>query len=521
MKKRLAILALLVSPIQIVRGGALTAYRTESGQTITALPQVLVRYKFGQGAGVAKIKTMTSIGVHVVPVPKGQTLQSFVDQLKKDPNVEFAEPNGVYRAFTAPNDPDYSSQYSLQSNYIQVEGAWDITLGVSSVTVAVIDTGITTTHQDLSANLWVNPSPSGNAGLNGTRIQIDWNGDGDCLDTDVDLGPEQCASSDPTDDNIPEFHGTRVSGIIAATTNNGLNMAGVARGCRVMGIKALSADGVGSFDAIAEGIVFAVDHGASVINMSLGGSTGSDAVVAAVNYAVTNNVVLVAAAGNSGNSAAVNFPAAISKVIAVGATDSTNTLAYFSCTGNALDLVAPGVGILSTIPPNTTSAAGGDGTSFSSPIVAGVAALIRSIDSTFTIDEVTRYIDFTATDLGVSGFDTGYGFGLLNASLALQSANARTVFVSNPAQPGDTFAYPNPFRPVTGEIITISLPSSLGSQDLEIDILNVAGERVKTLTGVNSWDGKNESGNTVASGLYFYFAKTSKGDAKGKLSVIK
>src|SRR5262249_52961931 len=151
-----------------------TVYRTSSGETVEALPQVLIRYKPGYKAagrsmmqamgGVAK-KQLSAIDVDVVPVPKGQTLQSFVDQLKNNPNVEFAEPNGVYRAFTAPNDPDYNSQYALQSNYINVEGAWDYTQGVSSVTVAVVDTGITQLHQDLASQLWVNPSPSGNAGL--------------------------------------------------------------------------------------------------------------------------------------------------------------------------------------------------------------------------------------------------------------------------------------------------------------------------------------------------------------------
>ncbi len=512
------------------RAAALTTYVTESGQTRDALPQVLVKYKPGRSAGVksavlrsvgaASRKEIGKLGIQVVPVPKGQTLQSFVAQLKRNDDVEFAEPDGVLRAFT--NDPDFSTQYSIKSDQTKVVDAWSTTTGSPTVVVAVIDTGITLTHQDLVNQLWTNPSPSGTSGLHGKQIEIDWDGDGDCTETDPRLGPEQCASGTPTDDNNSEYHGTRVSGIIAAETNNALNMAGVAYGCRIMAVKALNADGLGSYSAIAEAIEYATDNGATVINMSLGGdlADGSDAVIAAVNRAIDNNIVVVAAAGNNGNASPVSFPASISSVIAVGATDSSKTLAVFSCTGNSLDLVAPGVGILSTIPPNSTSSSGGDGTSFSAPIVAGVAALIRSISPNMSVADVTKYIDFTATDLGSGGFDKSYGFGLLNAAAAVQAAQTGVIPVSN-ASPNETYPYPNPFRPLTDTSVTISVPSDIGTSGLEITFYNVAGERVRTLTGTQHWDGKNDSGNLVASGFYFYIARTSRGDAKGKITVIK
>jgi subtilisin family serine protease len=513
----------------------LVQVRSASGRITSALPnQILVKYKSGraqiglsslsQKYGASVAHTIATLDVHVLRVPAGESLQGFLERLEKDPDVEFAEPNGVVRAVTAPNDPSYASQYSLLANTTDVEGAWDITQGTASVVIAVIDTGITLTHPDLIANLWTNPAPSGNSGLHGTRIGIDWNNDGDYNDTDPQNGPDQSPSSDPTDNNSVsnEYHGTRVSGISAAVTNNGVNIAGVARNCKIMAVKALNSAGSGTFSGVAEAINYAVANGASVINMSLGAEGGSSqTVLNAVNAAVAANVVLVAAAGNlqSGVSCAVNFPASISSVIAVGATDSSNVITFFSCTGNSVDLVAPGDNILATIAPNGTST--GDGTSFSSPIVAGVAALIRSLDPAMTVADVTRYLTFTVTDLGSSGFDTTYGYGLLNAKRAVEAARDQTDFIYNPADPGKTFPYPNPFRPGASQQVTFAFPVALGNQGLEVDIYSIAGEKIKTLTGTNVWDGRNDDGNYVASGFYIYIARTSLGESTGKLTVLK
>jgi subtilisin family serine protease len=528
----LAVGLLLAAP---TFASAAVKYLTDDGQLIDALPQVLVKYKSGRAAavqsGVLKrigafaVRKLKQIDVNVVNVPPGQTLQSVVNQLRQDPDVEYAEPNGVLRAFTAPNDPQYSSQYALGSNYIKAEAAWDITQGSASVVVAVIDTGITPGHADLSGNLWSNPNVSGASGAYGTRIGIDWNNDGDCTDTDPLEGPEQCAGPDPIDDdgtnNIGEYHGTRVSGIIAATADNGVGIAGIARNCKIMAVKALNSEGAGSFDGIAEAILYAVDNGASVINMSLGGPTPSQAVVNAIAYATAHNVVVVAAAGNSGNSSSVNFPASIDKVIAVGATDSSNQLAYFSCTGPALDVVAPGVGILSTVPPQAYSSSGGDGTSFSAPMVSAVVALLRTLDPNMSIEDVTRYIDFSATDLGGTGFDNGFGFGLLNAGAALTYASTGNIPLPV-ASPNQTYPIPNPYRPLSGVSAQIILPTNLqNANSKEIKIYNIAGERVRTLSNSTTWDGKNDDGSLVATGLYLYYVNTSLGNTKGKVTVMK
>lgn len=509
---------------------------TSSGRTIEALPgHVLVKYKTGRESvakskmlgrfNVRANKTIPVIGVEVVPIPSGDTIQSFLEKLKNDPDVEFAEPNGVMRAFVAPNDPSYASQFALDSDHIDIEPAWDITHGDADIIVAVVDSGVDYTHTDLNDNMWTNPNPSGNSGLRGTTIKIDWNGDGDCLDSFASVGDEQCASNDPLDNFTGEFHGPRVAGIISAETNNAQGMAGIARDSKIMGVKALNNDGAGSYSAIAEGIIYAAANGARVINLSLGGTSDdpSGAVQAAVTYAINEkNAVVVAASGNSGNSVAVNFPASIEEVIAVGATNSNNTLASFSCTGNKLDLVAPGVGVLTTFPTNTTAT--DDGTSFSAPMVSGVAALILAIRPNMTVREVTNYLNFTARDLGASGFDTGFGFGMLNAGRALAAVNNGTIFVTNPAEPGETFPYPNPFSPASGSVVQFSIPNNTGATStsgIEITVYNAAGEEIKKLNNTIEWNGRNDEGNFVASGLYYYFVKSPGGEYKGKLTVIK
>jgi thermitase len=511
---------------------AKTPLSNRSTTSSEKLNQILVRYKSDQvssarasisAAGFRSKQRIPKLNVDVIPVPAGQSVDTMLAQIRKNPGVEYAEQNGVMHAFDTPNDPLFSSQYALQSDKLNMPQAWDVTTGVPSVVIAVCDTGITLTHPDLVNNLWTNPSPSGNAGLHGTRTEIDFNGDGDCSGSSTTDGAEQCAGPDPTDDDIhptPEYHGTRVSGIIAATTNNALQIAGIARDCRLMGVKVLNSSGSGTFDSIADGIIFAADHGASVINMSLGGSSNSDTLTAAVNYAISKNVVVVAAAGNgSDNTCAVNYPAAIPPVIAVGATDENDALAFFSCTGPQVDLVAPGVNILSTVAPAGTDT--DDGTSFASPMVAGVAALVRSLNPNMSVGDVTRYIDFEADDLGTPGFDNNFGFGRLNAFKTLTAVHGNTPINTNPLDNGSSFPYPNPYNPTTGTRLLISLPQSMGSQDLKITIRDLAGTKVKELSGTNAWDGRNDDGNFVASGMYFYYASTSAGHVKGKLTVLK
>lgn len=544
--KGLGLLAALLLAAPLLLASPIARVQSNSGQTAEAAAgRVLVKYKEVRGAqgraqvsgrhGGAVQDSIAKLGVDVVKIPAGQSLESFLAQLRADPNVEYAEPDMIVRSL-GPNDPQFGSQYYLP--LVKATGttsgtfAWDITTGTPSVVVAVIDTGITLAHPDIVNRLWVNPSTTATSGLHGATMAIDWNEDGDCTDNDPSVGLDQCAGPTPNDNNNRDgncnlseiYHGTHVAGLIAAEANNATNIAGLAPNTRVMAVKALNNCGIGLFSAIANAIVYAADNGADVINMSLGASgTFSDQTVNnAVNYALNRNVVVVAASGNDGVNL-VDYPASIDRVVAVGATDSNDALAGFSNTGTKLDLVAPGVSVLS-LSTGTSATSTLSGTSFATPLVAAAAALIRTVRPDLSPDRVTQYLDFFADDRGPAGYDTSYGFGRLNVYASVYAALNNLTPLTNPADRAKTFPYPNPFNPaVAGAQVTFSIPAGIATtlSDLKIEVFDISGQKIKSLSGTNTWDGKNDDGNPLATGLYYYFVKTSRGDATGKLTVLK
>ncbi|PZD72944.1 Thermophilic serine proteinase [Acaryochloris thomasi RCC1774] len=265
--------------------------------------------------------------------------------------TEFIEPNYLYQASRAPNDPDYSKQWNMRS--INVESAWERTRG-RGTTVAVIDTGISTVPD-----------------LKQTRLVPGYDFVNDRASADDDHG-----------------HGTHVAGTVAQSTNNGFGVSGIAYEAQLMPLKVLSRQGGGTVSDIAEAIRFAADHKADVINMSLGGGGESKLMREAIEYAHKKGVVIVAAAGNAGRNAA-EYPARYPHVIGVSALDSVGNKAPYSNFGAGVDIAAPGGsiqdrngtgGILqNTITPQGDSVfAAFQGTSMAAPHVAGVAALIRS-----------------------------------------------------------------------------------------------------------------------------------------------
>jgi len=255
--------------------------------------------------------------------------------------------------------------------------------------------------------------------------------------------------NDPTDD---QGHGTHVAGTIAQTTNNGLGVAGVAFNATLMPVKVLGSSGQGSYDTIIQGIIYAVEQGADVINMSLAGSNGSQALEDAINYAHQQNVVVVAAAGNSNSS--VQYPAAYDSSIAVGAVQFDKTRAPYSNYGPQIDLMAPGGntkvdqnndGYGDGILQQTFKSSGSgfsyrffEGTSMASPHVAAVAALMKSIKPGATADEIKNAMMQTAVNVGPTD---QFGAGLVQAASALNAIGGQP-----PQQPTDT---PTPtFTPV-------------------------------------------------------------------------
>ncbi len=343
------------------------------------------------------------LGVTLVSLPAGAD----PTRLAGDTAVSALERDApVHVAFT-PNDPYYLTdpytglgQWGLRA--ASVDKAWDQVRGSPQVTVAAIDTGVDPNHPDLDGALVPGP----------TFLSA----------------PSAGCGSGPNDDNS---HGTHVAGIIGANGNNATGIAGVAFGVKVMPIKALDCTGSGVLSDIAQAIVYAADHGARIVNISLGATEDSPTLRSAVQYATARNVLVVAAAGNCGAGgracAAVNapsYPGAYPEVLAVAATRPDDTIAPFSTQGAYVGIAAPGDRIVSTTPtyPTYFSARGGTqsygvftGTSQASPFVAGVAALALSADPTLTAAALNARLRSTADDLGAPGVDVAFGAGRVNA----------------------------------------------------------------------------------------------------------
>ena len=327
-----------------------------------------------------------------------------VTQLQDDPSLVAVEPDvkeasivaaddGPADVTVAASDPKRGDQWALDR--LDAEAVWDVSQG-AGVTVAVLDTGVAT-HEDLAESRIL-------AGADFT--------DGDADGTGRDDG---------------HGHGTHVSGIINASLNNNTGIAGLAPSADILPVRVLDSGGSGYWSWVAGGITWATDHGADVINMSLGGGD-SEVLEVAVQYAVTAGVTVVAAAGNSRSSGSpVSYPAAYDGVTAVAATDNADDYASFSNEGSYVDIAAPGVAILSTLPGN--SYASWSGTSMATPYVAATAALIHS--NAAGPADADAVLTGTAEDLGPVGRDNDFGYGLVDPIAALMA-------VSEPGDPPAT-----------------------------------------------------------------------------------
>lgn len=342
-----------------------------------------------------------------------------------------------------PNDPFYASSGTWQQSYADQwalkrigfdaaegqESAWQLESGAAKpVIVAVIDTGIDYLHPDLAkSNVWRNTAEKENG-----------------IDDDENGYVDDLIGWNFVDDNNNPWdqagHGTHVAGVIAANSNNGLGIAGVNRGALIMPLKVLNFAGRGRSSGIAEAIYYAVANGARVINLSLGGAEISPIEQRALQHAWDNNVLIVAASGNSGVDTVDFGPAASAVVLTVGASDTEDRHAGFSNWGASVDLVAPGIDILSLRARNTDFAliagladyapgewfVGNDallyrasGTSFAAPLATGVASLVVAKNPDVTAEKLMRILKQSARDIHVPGVDQYTGYGLLDARAAL------------------------------------------------------------------------------------------------------
>lgn len=333
-----------------------------------------------------------------------------------DPNILYAQPNHIHTSLDVPNDPRYPTQQNLaQINWQALRNA----LGppVKEIVVAIIDSGVDFEHEDLRDNIYRNLSE-----ING-QPGTDSDGNGyidDIVGWDFVHAPELPGKGDyliPDNDPRDESgHGTHVAGIIAAVANNNAGIAGIAPEAKIMALRAgISLQTGATFlksDDLAAAILYAVENGAHVINMSWGSAEQAFIIRDALRYAAAQNIALVAAAGNSGTPG-LFYPAGYGETIAVGAVDHQDRLASFSTTGSALDLVAPGVNILSTQPGNGYGAR--SGTSFAAPHISGLIALILSRYPDLAPEQMRTLLTRTARDLGTSGRDNRFGAGRIDA----------------------------------------------------------------------------------------------------------
>lgn len=307
--------------------------------------------------------------------------------------VDYAEPqyllmqNSIRNAngLNLPNDQYYQEEYQWNLPAIGTERGWTISRGNEDITIAVVDTGVDLDHPDLVNRL-----------VNGYNV----------------LGENQ----QPDDDN---GHGTHVAGIIASETNNREGIAGLTWYNKIMPIKAMSADGYGTTFDISKGIIWAVDHGADIINLSLGNYKESNVLKRAIRYAYEKDVVLIAAAGND-SSQQPSYPAAYPEVISVSAVSYDGSLAGFSNYGSYINISAPGEYIPSTY--FNEQYASLSGTSMAAPHVAGLAALMKSANPDLTNKDIMAIMQSSARDLGKKGKDIQFGNGLINVDQALQEA---------------------------------------------------------------------------------------------------
>lgn len=426
-----------------------------SGLSDSALDNVL-------SAHGGKRRKLGQSRLYVVDLPASASETAVVAALAHRPELKFAELDRVVHASATVNDPYFGSEWHLTK--IGAPTAWDTSQG-AGVTIAILDSGVDVNHPDLVARL-----------VPGYNIYSD--------------------NSDLTD---VCGHGTAVAGVAAASSNNATGVAGVAGAASLMPIRVAYADSTTGgctayYSTIASGLTYAADHGARVANISYGGVAGSSTIMSAANYMKSKGGLVFVSAGNNNIDENITSDGSM---IAVSATDTNDAKASFSSWGSFVTLSAPGVSIVTT--DNSGGYSTWQGTSFSSPLTAGVAALLMSARPDLSGAQVQSLLYSTAVDLGAAGLDPVFGYGRVNAAAAVQAA-VRFVAPPDTTPPSAALA-----APLAGSTVSGLVPVTVNASD------NVGVARVELLV----------NGTVVATdnSAPFSFSWDSTGVANGKASL--
>lgn len=398
--------------------------------------------------------------IYKLSFDKNADINQIVSLLTSDPEIEYAEPNYTYTIDVIPEipkdpyysdtypgnvlnrDPNWNPPHDYQWNIKKTNSSGNWLVDTSPIVVAVIDTGVDITHPELG-NIWINQNE-----IPGDGIDNDNNG---CVD---DINGCGFTYSGIADDNN---HGTHIAGVISAKTNNQMGIAGITNNAKIMAVKAMYENGYGYEFIIAPAIKYAVDNGAKVINMSLGGSS-SQVIKEALDYANSHGVIIVVSAGNGNNYSPSSFPASYKPAITVAAVDEDLNKLKYSNYGPNIDVAAPGGGkpceysskpsycsnILSLKSSQNThdlDLVVGEkylrlsGTSMAAPHVAGIVALLLAQNPNFTLQDVENYIRFNSIATELEGFDEYTGWGVINSNSGDFVTPTNTDFiVNNPAE---------------------------------------------------------------------------------------